>query len=299
MTELRAAVVRPPTEPDGDADEAARVTTRRGAPEAAGLPAVIDVCGVSKLYRTRSGEAIEALADVHLSVCAGEFVTIVGPSGCGKSTLLKMLAGIIRASTGDMLLRGQKVIGPNRNVGMVFQSPVLLPWRTVMDDLMLPVEVQKLPRAKYADRARDYLKLVGLEGFESRYPSELSGGMQQRVGIGRALIHDPAVLLMDEPFGALDAMTRDFMNLELLRIWNSSRKTVILVTHSIPESVFLADRVMVMSPRPGRIVETIDVELPRPRTLEMINSVEFGRYTRAIRRHFQAPDNMRLSGLDS
>jgi NitT/TauT family transport system ATP-binding protein len=280
MAEVRAAVVRP-------------------AVEAVSAPAAIDVCGLSKRYRTRGGEIIEALCEVDLSVRGGEFVTIVGPSGCGKSTLLKLLAGTIRASAGEMTLRGQKVTGPNRNVGMVFQSPVLLPWRTVMDNLMLPVEVQKLPRAKYEPRARDYLKLVGLEGFATKYPSELSGGMQQRVGIGRALIHDPAVLLMDEPFGALDAMTREFMNLELLRLWTTSRKTVILVTHSIPESVFLADRVLVMSPRPGRIVETIDVALPRPRTLDMINSSEFGRYARAIRRHFQAPENLRPAGLES
>jgi NitT/TauT family transport system ATP-binding protein len=280
MADVRAAVVRP-------------------AVEAVSAPAAIDVCGVSKRYRTRSGETIEALADIHLSVRAGEFVTIVGPSGCGKSTLLKLLAGTIRPTAGEMTLRGQKVTGPNRNVGVVFQSPVLLPWRTVMDNLMLPVEVQRLPRAKFEARARDYLKLVGLDGFATKYPSELSGGMQQRVGIGRALIHDPAVLLMDEPFGALDAMTREFMNLELLRIWTTSRKTVILVTHSIPESVFLADRVLVMSARPGRIVETIDVALPRPRTLDAINSAEFGRYARAIRRHFQAPEALRPSGLDS
>jgi NitT/TauT family transport system ATP-binding protein len=171
---------------------------------------------------------------------------------------------------------------------------VLLPWRNVLENVMLPVEIQRRDRVEFEARARAYLRLVGLAGFEGKYPNELSGGMQQRVGISRALVHEPALLLMDEPFGALDAMTREAMNLELLRIWDESRKTVLLVTHSIPEAVFLADRVIVMSPRPGRISDIIAIDLPRPRPLEIINSEAFGRYVAAIRRHFQS-----LGALDA
>jgi NitT/TauT family transport system ATP-binding protein len=188
-----------------------------------------------------------------------------------------------------VLLGGKPVEGPSREVGIVFQAPTLLPWRTVLTNMLLPVELQGRDRAAHEKRARQYLAMAGLAGFEDKYPKELSGGMQQRVGIGRALVHDPAVLLMDEPFGALDAMTRDTMNMELLRIWEESRKTVVLITHSIAEAVLLADRVVVMSPRPGRITEVMRVDLPRPRTLDMINSAEFGHYARAIRRHFQSP----------
>ncbi len=249
---------------------------------------LITVAGLGKIYRTRSGEDVAALEDVSFDVRAGELVTVVGPSGCGKSTLLKILAGITRRSTGDVRLAGRPIDGPRRDVGVVFQAPVLLPWRTVLANVMLPAEIQHLGGAEVERRARDLLALVRLEGFETKYPNELSGGMQQRVGISRALVHDPALLLMDEPFGALDAMTREFMNLELLRIWQDSRKTVILVTHSIPEAAFLADRVIVMSPRPGRIAEIIEVDLPRPRNLDMMSTPAFGRFAHAIRRHFQS-----------
>ena len=249
---------------------------------------LIEVMGLNKIYRTREGNTIDALKDINCRVAAGEFVTIVGPSGCGKSTLLKILAGTLRRSSGSVALRGELVDGPSRNVGVVFQSPVLLPWRTVLQNVILPIEIQKQDRATFEARGLEYLKLVGLQGFEGKYPNELSGGMQQRVGICRALIHEPALLLMDEPFGALDALTREHMNLELLRIWSEHRKTVMLVTHSIPEAVFLADTVIVMSPRPGRIAEIIPVALPRPRALEMINSEGFGRYVSAIRQHFNA-----------
>jgi NitT/TauT family transport system ATP-binding protein len=249
---------------------------------------LIEVAGLNKIYRTREGATIEALKDINCQVAAGEFVTIVGPSGCGKSTLLKILAGTLRRTSGSVTLRGDKVDGPSRNVGVVFQSPVLLPWRTVLQNVILPIEIQKQDRATFHARGMEYLKLVGLQGFEGKYPNELSGGMQQRVGICRALVHEPALLLMDEPFGALDALTREHMNLELLRIWSEHRKTVMLVTHSIPEAVFLADTIIVMSPRPGRIAEIIRVGLPRPRTLEMINSEGFGRYVSAIRQHFNA-----------
>ena len=255
---------------------------------------LIDVAGLNKVYRTREGANIHALSDVNFAVGEGEFVTVVGPSGCGKSTLLKILAGTLRRTSGAVRMRGQPIDGPSRDVGVVFQAPVLLPWRTVLENVMLPIEIQKRDRALYEVQARKYLKLVGLEAFEGKYPNELSGGMQQRVGISRALVHDPAMLLMDEPFGALDAMTRETMNLELLRIWNESKKTVLLVTHSIPEAVYLADRVIVMSPRPGRITEIMRVDLPRPRPLEIINSEAFGRHVVALRQHFQS-----LGALDA
>jgi len=259
-------------------------TARRDAGVAAPL---ITVAGLSKTYRTRAGDDIVALQDVSFDVGTGAFVTVVGPSGCGKSTLLKILAGILRRSTGDVWLKGRSVDGPSREVGVVFQAPVLLPWRTVLSNVILPAELQHLG-GEIEQRARRLLSLVRLDGFETKYPHELSGGMRQRVGISRALVHDPALLLMDEPFGALDAMTREFMNLELLRIWQDSRKTVLLVTHSIPEAVFLADRVIVMSARPGRIADIIEIDLPRPRALEMTNTPEFGRFAHAIRRHFQS-----------
>lgn len=236
----------------------------------------------------------EALQNVNFSVGDGEFVTVVGPSGCGKSTLLKILAGTLRRTSGSVMVRDRPIDGPSRDVGVVFQSPVLLPWRTVLENVLVPIEIQGLEKAAYESKARAYLRLVGLDGFENKYPNELSGGMQQRVGITRGLIHEPAFLLMDEPFGALDAMTRETMNLELLRIWAESRKTVMLVTHSIPEAVFLADRVIVMSPRPGRITEILEIDMPRPRTLEMINSSRFGSYVASIRRHFQS-----LGALDA
>ena len=229
-----------------------------------------------------------ALHAVSFDIADGEFVTVVGPSGCGKTTLLRILAGTLSRSSGTVHLAGQSIAGPSRDVGVVFQSPVLLPWRTVLANILLPVEIQHRRSPAFRERAHKYLAMAGLGGFENHYPRELSGGMQQRVGIGRALVHDPSLLLMDEPFGALDAMTRDTMNLELLRIWQESRKTVMLVTHSITEAIFLADRVFVMSPRPGRISEILSVDLPRPRTLDMINSESFGGFVRVIRRHFQA-----------
>jgi NitT/TauT family transport system ATP-binding protein len=250
--------------------------------------ALIRVSGLRKEYRTREGTPLEALRSATFDIADGAFVTVVGPSGCGKTTLLKILAGTLAPSAGEVRLGDRTIAGPSRDVGVVFQAPVLLPWRTVLSNVMVPVEIQGRDRAECEARARHYLELVELSGFEDKYPSELSGGMQQRVGICRALVHDPAVLLMDEPFGALDAMTREAMNLELLRLWQESRKTVVLVTHSIPEAVFLADRVIVMTPRPGRISEILDVDLPRPRTLDMMSTEPFGRYVTAIRRHFSA-----------
>src|SRR6184192_3391717 len=242
---------------------------------------------LSKLYPTRDG-SVHALEQISFSVSEGEFVAVIGPSGCGKSTLLKVLAGILRPSKGEARLRGTPITGPRRDIGVVFQSPVLLPWRCVLDNVLLPVDVQRLGRDRHRKVAMDLLSLVGLEGFERRYPWELSGGMQQRVAITRALIHNPAMLLMDEPFGALDAMTRESMNLELQRIWLERRKTVLFVTHSIAEAVFLADRILVMTPRPGRLLDNVDVDLPRPRGPEVIGAPEFGAVVRRIRAHFNA-----------
>jgi NitT/TauT family transport system ATP-binding protein len=249
---------------------------------------LIVVSSLEKTYARRGRTQVQALAGISVEIGAGEFITIVGQSGCGKTTLLKILAGLLQRSAGSVTLRGQSVDEPSRDIGIVFQDPVLLPWRTVFDNVMLPVEVLGLDRRSSAKRGMDLLGLVGLRRFEEKYPHELSGGMRQRVAIARALVHDPSLLLMDEPFGALDAMTREFMNLELLRIWKESGKTIVFITHSIPEAAFLADRVIVMSARPGRIKEIVEVRLPRPRDLDMMASDEFGVYTRRIRHLFDA-----------
>lgn len=249
---------------------------------------LVRVSSLEKIYTTRDKGNVHALHDIHLEVTDGEFITIVGPSGCGKSTLLKILAGILDKTSGAVEIAGQAIDGPNRDLGVVFQAPVLLPWKSVIDNVMVPAIVQKRDLIAARERARKLLGMVGLKGFEDKYPGELSGGMQQRVGICRALIHEPAFLLMDEPFGALDAMTRETMNMELMRIWKSLQATILLVTHSIPEAVFLADRVVVMSPRPGRIAEVIEVDLPRPRRMDMFNTPEFGAFVGRIRRHFDS-----------
>jgi len=248
---------------------------------------VIAVKELSKRYSSRAG-SVHALQEINFKVSEGEFIAVVGPSGCGKSTLLKILAGILPPSNGEVRLRGTPITGPRRDIGMVFQSPVLFPWRSVLDNVLLPVDVQRLGRDGHLKVAMDLLSLVGLDGFERRYPWELSGGMQQRVAITRALIHDPAMLLMDEPFGALDAMTREQMNLELQRIWLERKKTVIFITHSISEAVFLADRVLVMTPRPGCIMDDVQVKIPRPRALEAMNFPEFAPYVHSIRGRFNA-----------
>src|SRR3954451_15835319 len=242
---------------------------------------VIAISNLSKTYGGREG--VTALSGIDCAVADGEFLSIVGPSGCGKSTLLKILAGLMQATGGQALLNGSPIDGPRKDIGVVFQSPVLFPWRNVLGNVLLPVDVQNLGREKMTRRALDLLALVGLSGFEQRYPWELSGGMQQRVALVRALIHDPALLLMDEPFGALDAMTREQMNVELQRIWMERRKTVVFITHSTSEAVFLGDRVMVMTPRPGKIGDLFAVDLPRPRTLDVMTTEKFGVYVRRIR----------------
>src|SRR5713226_1994756 len=229
-------------------------------------------------YATASGP-VEALRDIDLTVGRGELVAIVGPSGCGKSTLLRIIAGLRSPSRGQVLVDGHPVVRPIPSVGMVFQAPVLLKWRTIADNVLLPAELARLDPRDYRDRAAQLLRLVGLAEFAQKLPRELSGGMQQRAALCRALLLDPPLLLMDEPFGALDAMTRDEMNLELLRVWgqgSGERKTIVFVTHSIPEAVFLADRVMVMTPRPGRLAAIVPVPLPRPRTVETRASLDFG-----------------------
>jgi NitT/TauT family transport system ATP-binding protein len=275
----------------GSEVEAMTMTGRAAAPAPTATQSrsgpIIAVERLGKSYATGGGPVV-ALTDIDFTVADGEFVALLGPSGCGKSTLLKILAGLLPASSGEALLRGSPIIGPRRDIGVVFQSPVLFPWRTVLGNVLLPADVQRLGRRAHEKVALDLLSIVGLEGFEHRYPWELSGGMQQRVAIVRALIHDPAMLLMDEPFGALDAMTREQMNLELQRIWLERRKTVVFVTHSIPEAVFLADRVFVMTPRPGRIADIVAVDIPRPRTLEVMNTPGFGRHVSQIRGHFSA-----------
>jgi len=246
---------------------------------------LIAVNHLGKTYQTRTGPVV-ALRDIHFTIERGQFVAIVGPSGCGKSTLLRILTGLIPASQGEARLSGTPIAGPRRDIGVVFQSPVLFPWRTVLGNVMLPVDVQRLGRDPLMKRAMALLSLVGLSGFEGRYPRELSGGMQQRVAMVRALIHDPAILLMDEPFGALDAMTREQMNVQLQQIWMDREETVLFITHSIPEAVFLADRVLVMTQRPGKIVDDVAVDLARPRSLDVMTSPEFGHHVRRIRAEF-------------
>lgn len=243
---------------------------------------------LTKVYRTRDGGSVHALDDISLSIRENEFISVVGPSGCGKTTLLKILAGLVPISSGEVLLAGRAIQGPRRDVGIVFQDAVLLAWRTVLKNVLLPIEVQGLDPEVYTARALDLLELVGLKGFERRYPNELSGGMQQRAAICRALVHDPAILLMDEPFGALDALTRERMNVELLRIWEERKKTVFFITHSIPEAVFLGDRVVVMTPRPGRVAAVLPVDLPRPRGLEVLASPELGALAGRIRALLEA-----------
>ena len=238
----------------------------------------ISVADLNKVYFPKKSEPTHALSDINFSIKQGEFISVVGPSGCGKTTLLNILAGLIPKTSGSAKIAGHEVVKPLKEVGMVFQAPTLLPWRTIKENIMIPVEVQKLDKKSHLEQANQLINLVGLEGFENKYPNELSGGMQQRAGICRALVHSPAVLLMDEPFGALDAMTREYMNLELIRIWQESKQTIVFVTHSISEAVFLSDRVIVLSPRPGRIAEIVDINIPRTRDLAIMASDEAGVY---------------------
>jgi NitT/TauT family transport system ATP-binding protein len=249
------------------------------------MASILEFQNVSLTYRSAGRTPVNAVRGVSLKVDDGEFIAIVGPSGCGKSSLLKLALGLQTRSGGTIQIDGQDVERPRRNVGVVFQSPVLLPWRTVLQNVLLPADILRLPREEALRSATDLLTLAGLQGFEHKYPYELSGGMQQRVGIVRALVHDPRVLLMDEPFAALDALTREAMSLELQRIWMARRKTIIFVTHNISEAVLLADRVIVMSARPGRIIADFPNPKLRPRGIQYLSEPAASRLSGLIREH--------------
>ncbi len=243
---------------------------------------IINLTNVRKVYRKQRTEFL-AVSDVTLEVQAGEIVSLVGPSGCGKTTVLKILAGLHGHEGGTIEIGNSEMpVDSSRDIGMVFQQSLLLKWRRILENVLLPAEILGLPMKQSRERARELIKMVGLAGFESAYPYELSGGMQQRASIARALVHDPKIVLMDEPFGALDALTRERMNSELLRIWEQSHKTIIFVTHSIQEAVFLGSRVAVMTAGPARMAANIEITLPYPRTIEIKTSEEFGKFTRQI-----------------
>jgi NitT/TauT family transport system ATP-binding protein len=243
---------------------------------------ILEAIDLSKQYTTRQGQ-LSAIEDVSFAVAEGEFLCIVGPSGCGKTTLLRLLAGLVLPDRGQVRLNGQPVQGPCREIGFVFQKANLMPWRSVFDNVLLPLQIQHMPASEAEQQASQALELVGLTEFAANYPRELSGGMEQRVAIARALAHQPEILLLDEPFGALDALTRERLNHELLRVWEISRKTVVMVTHDIREAVFLADRVLVLSQRPGRVAAVVPVTLPRPRSPSLIYSEAFGALAYEVR----------------
>ncbi|HRN18074.1 MAG: ABC transporter ATP-binding protein [Trueperaceae bacterium] len=247
-------------------------------------PAIIEVEGVSKLFRVGKTEAV-ALQDADLQVADGQFVSLIGPSGCGKTTLMRLVADLIEPTSGRITVAGKtpKEARASREYGYVFQAPALYDWRNVLSNVMLPLEIMGYSKAKRRARAEEMLEMVGLESFHRSYPWQLSGGMQQRVSIARALAFDPKLLLMDEPFGALDEITREAMNFELLRLWSQTKKTVVFVTHSIAEAVFLSSHVVVMTARPGRISETIEVDLPYPRGTETRESERFFDLTTRVR----------------
>ena len=258
----------------GATEPAAQAASQAAVPQPIGVAApaaLIGLRSVGKTYATASGSAVRALSGVDLSITEGEFVCVVGPSGCGKSTLLRLLAGLDPCEEGTLTLDGRPIAGPSGETGVVFQAANLLPWLTVRENIRLPLRVGGR-HAAAGGRIDELLAIAGLADFGERYPYELSGGMQQRAGICRALVRDPRILLMDEPFGALDALTRERMNTELQRIWQTSGKTVLLITHSISEAIFLADRVVVMSARPGRILRELPVPIPRPRSFDTIVS---------------------------
>ncbi len=248
-----------------------------------GEPAVVRVEGLSKTFET--GVAVE---DLSFAIGEREFVSIVGPSGCGKSTALRMIAGLISPSAGKVLVRGKEVRGPIGDVGMVFQAPVLLPWRSTLRNILFIAEMRGEPSGRHRARAHELIKLAGLEGFEKSYPHELSGGMQQRASICRALLLQPSLLLMDEPFGALDIITRERMGFELQRIWSASRNSVLFVTHSITEAILLSDAVIVMSARPGRVKVSLPIDLPRPRDVKTMSNPRFVALAAAIRDNVEA-----------
>jgi NitT/TauT family transport system ATP-binding protein len=248
------------------------------------MPGTLEFDRVGLTYQAGDGE-VEAIRDVSLDVREGEFVAIIGPSGCGKSSLIKLALGLEETTRGTVRIAGCEVTGPRRDVGVVFQSATLLPWRSVFENIMLPADILGMNRAEAKKSAEGLLELAGLSGFGNKHPYELSGGMQQRVGIVRALLHDPQVLLMDEPFAALDALTRETMAIELQRIWMQRRKTILFVTHNISEAVLLADRIVVMSARPGRIAVVLDNNAPRPRGIDWLSDQRCGALEKKIREH--------------
>jgi len=243
---------------------------------------VLVVSGLSTIFPDGNG-GLQALQELTFSVYNEQFVCVLGPSGSGKTTLLRALAGLLPPTHGEILFGGEPLDGPRLGVGLAFQKANLMPWRTVLENILLPLEVQRIPRPEAAAKAQELVELVGLQGFENSLPRDLSGGMAQRVAIARALVHDPRVLLLDEPFGSLDALTRERMGAELLRIWQARRKTVVMVTHSISEALLLADRVMVLSPRPGRLRLDLPVDLPRPRIEAVRYTPEFVILSRTLR----------------
>jgi NitT/TauT family transport system ATP-binding protein len=254
----------------------------RSRPMGARTP-IIELRGLEKTYSVADRKTLTALQAVDLTIEEGEFITVVGPSGCGKTTLMKLLAGLLAPTSGVLKIAGTDVTGPRPDIGIVFQTSLLLPWRSVLKNVLLPTELLRLPQKPAADRARSLLAMCGLSGFENSYPPELSGGMQQRVAISRALVADPHLLLMDEPFAALDALTREELGLAVQGIWASAKKSVVFITHSIIEAVFLADRVVVMSPRPSRVAEIVPVKLPRPRDLGVMTTPQFGELANHVR----------------
>ena len=247
-----------------------------------GLEPTLVVRDLSAVFRNGNG-GLQALDSLSFSVCPQEFLCVLGPSGSGKSTLLRILAGLLAPTGGEVVYLGERLTSPRREIGFVFQKANLMPWRTVMQNILLPLEVQRVSWDEARERARELVELVGLQGFEHTLPRDLSGGMAQRVAIARALVHDPDLLLLDEPFGGLDALTRERMGTELLHIWQARRKTVVMVTHSISEALFLADRVAVLTPRPGRLRLDLAVDLPRPREEEMRYTARFGELAQELR----------------
>jgi NitT/TauT family transport system ATP-binding protein len=259
---------------------------RRRLPAEERRQTYIEVCDVSKTYKSERG-AVEALRDVSLSIGAGEFVSVVGPSGCGKSTLLRCVSGLEQPSTGTISLKGEAVLSPAPSMGMVFQRDVLLDWRNILDNVLFTADFRGLPRKQWIGRAKELLELFGLSEFQNRYPWELSGGMRMRAAICRALLVAPELLLMDEPFAALDAFTRDDLNLELQKISQKTNSTTIFITHNITEAIFLGDKVVVMDRRPGRVALVLDIELARPRALSVRETPQFAEYGSIIRRTFE------------
>lgn len=255
---------------------------------------VIDITNAEKTYNSNSPEKepICAIENISLKVKKKEFVSVVGPSGCGKSTLLNIIVGLLKPSKGEIKLNGKPVNGPSRDNGMVFQYPVLLEWRNIYDNIMMPLEILKLNKRDYFKKVEELLELTNLTDFKDRFPGELSGGMQQRACICRALIHDPSLVIMDEPFGSLDAMTREEMNVGLLKIWSERKKTILFVTHSIPEAVFLSDRVVVLTKRPSKIDSVFEIPFERPRNINLMYTEKFRKIQAEIRKKIGFAETM-------